>query len=606
MPDNELMLKIRGDVSGAKTALTDLEKSLGQTGKTTVGLGQKIMSGFAALGLGAFLKESVDAAMAMEAANARLRASVEATGASWATYGDEMIRTVDASALASGFDDKEMTGALSNLTMMTGSASKAMEDLSLSQDLARSTGMSLEAASKLVAKVEEGRIGIVARVLPFLKATMTTEEALAEVREHTAGQAAAYAATTAGQIDRAKVALDQFQEALGGAVLPALGQLSEAGAEALHGFQEWPEPLRTATVDVGGLTISVGALALALKSVGLSGAAAAVSGWGAIAVGTVAAGAGIAYVTVKLLEMIPGQQATMEASRQFFERLRGGVRGAIDDYDSLTDASGHSALGTSWLGDAVRKASADADALTDATIGLTEATKGYTDALVYEINNLTQQQTAHQTFLQDRIAVKAATQAVADAVKKYGKNSDEAKLALLNLTAAQNKAKDSAAVAKGDLSGAGLAAKNSGTNAGVAATKWLSLSEAIQRASARAVFAAGNMPRNVTTPGGHAMGGINPGIPQLTMFGEGGYPETIFSWDPAYRARSLALIGESLRGMGVASAAAGGVGAGGGGTTVINHFAITANVSNDYDVDQLAERLHRIQSTRARAIGATA
>jgi hypothetical protein len=48
------------------------------------------------------------------------------------------------------------------------------------------------------------------------------------------------------------------------------------------------------------------------------------------------------------------------------------------------------------------------------------------------------------------------------------------------------------------------------------------------------------------------------------------------------------------------------VSGGGSVSSVTNYFTITANVSNDYDVDRLAERLQRIQSTRARAIGATA
>jgi hypothetical protein len=249
MPDNELLLKIKGDSSSAKAALDNLSKSLGgakgaagsmketflSSGATAEGslsgLGASAMKFAGVLGVAFsaravidFVKESVTKFAEEQQALVALATVVNATGANWDDY---TMATTKAMAAGEqlGFKGHETANALETLTLMTGNASKAYNALGLAQDLARAKGMDLASASSLIAKVEEGRIGIASRILPFLKAGMTAEQAIATIQERVAGSAEAYAKTTQGAIDKMTASWDAFQENLGGTVAPAVSSV---------------------------------------------------------------------------------------------------------------------------------------------------------------------------------------------------------------------------------------------------------------------------------------------------------------------------------------------------------------------------------------------
>jgi len=210
------------------------------------------------------------------------------------------------------------------------------------------------------------------------------------------------------------------------------------------------------------------------------------------------------------------------------------IRGAMASYKGLNDAAGNNTLlieknaegllvnASAQEGAASAQASATgiAEAATSATNALSDATAGYTDQLIYAKNNLDINQTAEHRALQDKIAIKRATddlnnlqvranetQAKVNALAKDGKkgtteykdavreagkaadaaktSSDEYKLAQLNLTAAQNKAKDSAEVVKDASAIAGEAARKAGEKAKAAADKWNALTSAMAKVAAK-------------------------------------------------------------------------------------------------------------------------
>jgi hypothetical protein len=153
-----------------------------------------------------------------EVSQQRLRSSIEATGASYEDYADQIDKAAK-SALQLAFDDEEAIDALSQLTQATGDTSRALEDLSLVQDIARARGIDLAAAAKIVIAAETGRVGSLARLGIAIDANATREEALAALQSKFAGQAEAYAETNAATWQRVQNSIENALEGAGGALV---------------------------------------------------------------------------------------------------------------------------------------------------------------------------------------------------------------------------------------------------------------------------------------------------------------------------------------------------------------------------------------------------
>jgi hypothetical protein len=265
----------------AQTALVALEREAAKM-PTTMGRVQTAARNnattFAAMGaaattLAGFLSDAARAAAEEEAIFARLETAVEATGESYADYAVQIEQAIDASERLSFSDDKTAE-ALANLTATTGDATEALELLGLAQDLARGKGIDLAAASNIVGRVAEGNIGILARYGIAVQEGATAQEALAAVQERYAGQAEAYAETTAGAYDRVKNTIDNFVESIGGStgdlqllltLLPGISAgytlVGGAAGLAVKGIQSLRAASALATVAMGPVGLAAAAVA---------------------------------------------------------------------------------------------------------------------------------------------------------------------------------------------------------------------------------------------------------------------------------------------------------------------------------------------------------
>jgi hypothetical protein len=647
--------KFTAGMTKARTQFSGLHSDMQSKGKAITGIISSIGTAMIAVGAVKFLEGAVQKAIADQLELVKLKTAVEATGQAWSSYSGFMDEATTA-GIKLGFEDAKTTAALAKLTLMTGSASVALKDLGLAQDVARGTGMDLLSASSLVAKVEEGRIGIASRMLPFLKATMTQEEAMAALREHFAGQAAAYEETAAGKAEKLSASYDHLQETIGYKLLPAFEKVVDELSDAIDWFDSLDEDTKSNYITfglwAGGLAIAVPTIinvakaitmvrdamiaskAAAAGGIGVNAVAGAGAGAGAGVATGLAEGAAVAavpagYAALKSGLLVPSGAVPAAVPSAAAGAAGGGIMGAAGRtlgsanpaaamvafaaspqnqasfdknapegkrlLDSVSQIGAVKAAAVSlkpslldmWKG--FTDSASGAGTLNGGLLDLTDTTKGYTTALEYELNDLSLTQTADRTALQDKIAVKAAHEALTAAIKKYGKGSDEARVARLNLTAAENKAKDSAEVAAD-------AARSAAAAAARAAAKWDLLADAIGRANHQ--YATSPMQGSaIRVPGTQltlASGGVFSRATSA-IIGEAG-TEVIVPTKGDANSRALLATAASLNG----------VSGGGSVSSVTNYFTITANVSNDYDVDRLAERLQRIQSTRARAIGATA
>lgn len=172
-----------------------------------------------------FLGNAVSAAMEEEAGIKRLTVAISENDRAW----DGNIAAVEdviESRQKLAFADDEQRDSLARLVSVTGNVTKALELQRTAMDLARLRGMNLVDAGELIGKVYGGNIGILSRYGIQLRKGVTATEALAEIQKRSAGQAEAFANTTAGAMQSLQIELDNVVEDIGTELLPIMRDLA--------------------------------------------------------------------------------------------------------------------------------------------------------------------------------------------------------------------------------------------------------------------------------------------------------------------------------------------------------------------------------------------
>lgn len=246
----------------AKADLANLDKDLGKLddtskkgsgslGKMGSALGgvAKIAGGFVlAQGIlkapGLFM-DAANAAKEDEAATLRLQQAVKNLGGDY----DATMDSVNA-AIAAGqklaFTDDQIRDSFQQLAVATGSAEEALSRQKVAMDFARGAGISLEQASKLLGKVNEENVEVFKRMGITIGEGATEAQALAVVQAKFAGQSEAYAKSTAGQFEIAKIKMSEVKETLGASLMPVMARLATLMADtvvpAIERFVKWVGP----------------------------------------------------------------------------------------------------------------------------------------------------------------------------------------------------------------------------------------------------------------------------------------------------------------------------------------------------------------------------
>jgi hypothetical protein len=202
------------NAGGFKGAMSSIGSAVSSTGA-------KIAAGLAAAGVARWLTECITKAQEMAGTQALLKAAVVNSGAAWDPYSAKMETVVRSASNLSGFYDDELRGALTQMTVTTGSASVGLEYLGTVQDLARMKGMSASQAAVLLGKAYDGNVTSLKRLGIMLPAGTKGVEALAAVQKKVAGSAKAYGETSAGAQARFNAKLEELQETIGGKIMPA-------------------------------------------------------------------------------------------------------------------------------------------------------------------------------------------------------------------------------------------------------------------------------------------------------------------------------------------------------------------------------------------------
>jgi hypothetical protein len=228
--EKSVTIRIIGDAKSAQTAFNSVEVSAGKAETSLSRIGTTA-AGFAIGGaltqLPGLLLDGAKGAAEDEAAMARLKTAVENTGKSY----DSQAKSID-EAIKRGqelaFTDGETADALSTLTSLTGDSDEALRRLSLAQDLARGTGISLEQAAKLLGKTSDENTAALGRLGIQVGENATAQDVLNAVDEKFKGQAGTYAESSAGQMLIAQQNAGELAETFGGMLIPVISLLTGA------------------------------------------------------------------------------------------------------------------------------------------------------------------------------------------------------------------------------------------------------------------------------------------------------------------------------------------------------------------------------------------
>ncbi len=243
-----------GPISAVHKGLTGLAGAatapLGALGALGSAFGNvaQIAGGFALGGglmsLPGFLQGAAQAAAEDEASTLRLSRTIQNMGGDY----DEIMGKVNG-AIESGqklaFSDDDVRNSFQFLAQATGDSDEALKRQKLAMDLSRGANIPLSQATKMLGKLTDENIQVFKKMGIVMKDGATEAEVLAEVQKRFGGQSEAYANSTAGQFEQAKIAMSETVEAIGGAVLPILARLGKVLTDVLPGVQAFVGGLST-------------------------------------------------------------------------------------------------------------------------------------------------------------------------------------------------------------------------------------------------------------------------------------------------------------------------------------------------------------------------
>ena len=237
--DLRLNLVLDGEDRGVSKMLDTVNKGMKGIGGV-MGDIAKTAAGFALGGaiteLPGLLMDMAKGAAADEQATARLSQSIRNLGGDF----DSISGAVN-DAIATGqklaFTDDEVRDSFQSLAAATGDADEALTRQRAAMDLAHGANIPLAQATKMLGKLNEENVEVFKRLGITIGENATEADALALVQAKFAGQAEAYASSTAGQFEQATIAMGEIQESIGSALLPVLAALGTALAANLPAIQ---------------------------------------------------------------------------------------------------------------------------------------------------------------------------------------------------------------------------------------------------------------------------------------------------------------------------------------------------------------------------------
>ena len=235
----------------ASGVMRGIGKQMGSLGKTggavfksiAVGAAAAAAAITAAFGLAAkFAKTAIQAAIEDDAEQQKLIATLKARGQTTEQATKRVNELIEAGAKLA-FTDSEIRAGYEVATRFAKGYANQQKILTTAQDLARSSNISLEAATKIVGKAFDGNGRALKNYGITLEKGVRGTEALGEINKKVGGVAEEFSKTFAGQFKGVRDAINETVESIG---------LAIGGGEGLPTFTRLLEGIRPVLDDVLG------------------------------------------------------------------------------------------------------------------------------------------------------------------------------------------------------------------------------------------------------------------------------------------------------------------------------------------------------------------
>ena len=235
----------------ASGVMRGIGKQMGSLGKTGGAVFKSIAAGAAiasaaistAFGLAAkFAKTAIQAAIEDDAEQQKLIATLKARGQTTEQATKRVNALIEAGAKLA-FTDSEVRKGYEVATRFANKYSNQQKILTTAQDLARSSNISLEAATKIVGKAFDGSGKALKNYGIELEKGVRGTKALDEINKKVGGVAEQFAKTFEGQFRGVRIAIDETVESIGFAI---------GGGEGLPTFTRLLEGIRPVLDDLIG------------------------------------------------------------------------------------------------------------------------------------------------------------------------------------------------------------------------------------------------------------------------------------------------------------------------------------------------------------------
>jgi hypothetical protein len=225
-----ISIALRADTKPFGKSLTDAERRLNRFKNSVKMVSTAVAASFAAIAAGAlvFGKMAVDAAIEDQKAQVKLARTIRNNTKGRKDNTAAIEKSITAIGKQVGIADDKLRPAFSRLIIATKSVSKSQKLMRTAMDISATTGKDLDSVTSALARSYLGNNTALGKLgLGLTKAelkAMTFEQIIAKITETTKGAAEAQGNTYAGQIDKLKVAFNEFMESAGMKLLPLISK----------------------------------------------------------------------------------------------------------------------------------------------------------------------------------------------------------------------------------------------------------------------------------------------------------------------------------------------------------------------------------------------
>jgi hypothetical protein len=227
-----LTLKLLADTADFQKKLAAGSKDIDSIGERAAEFGKKAALAFAAAGaaIGAFAISAVKAAAEDETAQRRLAETIEATTGATAKQIEGVEQYIKQTSIAVGVTDDNLRPAFTRLVRSTQDVEEAQKLLNLALDLSAATGKPLETISNALGRAYDGNTTALGKLGLGLDADIIKSKDFDAIFKELTGTFGNFAEneseTTAKQLERVQIALDEAKESIGAALLPVVQELT--------------------------------------------------------------------------------------------------------------------------------------------------------------------------------------------------------------------------------------------------------------------------------------------------------------------------------------------------------------------------------------------